>query len=254
MRPWQAKVINVRRLAPDIFSVWLREPGLARALRPGQFVNVAVGDSFEPVLRRPISVADTRAGRLRLVFRVRGTGTAWMSRARAGDVWNLLGPLGRPVQVPRTGDVLLCGGGVGIAPLLFLAKSARRGRKPVAILGARNRRELILLPEFRRSGVRVLAATDDGSMGFKGSAVDLLAREFRGRDKGFVAYACGPKPMLEDILERMPDLPVWGFVEERMGCGTGLCYCCALPAKDGGYVRFCKEGPVVDLRRVRFDA
>jgi len=190
---------------------------------------------------------------LRLVFRVRGRGTDWMSRARAGDVWDLLGPLGRPALAPVAGRVLLCGGGVGIAPLLLLARSLSRNREVVALLGARSRRELILIPEFRRLGLRVRTATDNGDVGLRGTAADLLVGEVKDRCDRAVVYACGPKAMLADIMNRVSGLPVWGFVEERMGCGTGLCYCCALPANDGGYVRFCKEGPVVDLRRVRFD-
>lgn len=254
MRARQARVVEARRLAPEVFSVWLKEPTLARLARPGQFLNVAVGDCLAPILRRPVSVADVHSGRLRLVFRIRGSGTVWMSRARAGDTWDLLGPLGKPVTVPKKGDVLLCGGGVGIAPLLLLARSLCRRRQVVALLGARNRQELILVNDFRRLGVTVLAATDDGSAGFKGTAAELLENEVELRGKDTVVYACGPKPMLQNILARMPGLPVWGFVEERMGCGTGLCYCCALPAREGGYIRFCSEGPVVDLRRVKFDA
>lgn len=253
MRPTAAKVVQVRRLAPEVFSVWLEEPKLARALRPGQFVNVAVGTGRDALLRRPISVADVRAGRLRLVFRVRGVGTGWMSRARSGDTWDVLGPLGRPAPVPGNSEVILCGGGVGIAPLLLLARSLHRSHRVTGLLGARNRRELILVSEFGRLGVKVKTATDNGGAGLRGTAADLLVQEVRGRAGEPVVYACGPGPMLQDIVRRLPGLPVWGFVEERLGCGTGLCYCCALPAKAGGYIRFCREGPVVDLRQVRFD-
>jgi len=250
MRPVKAEVVRVSRLAGDIFSVWLDQSGLARAVKPGQFVSVAVGAGPELVLRRPLSVADVVAGRLRLVFRVRGRGTDWMSRARVGDSWDVLGPLGRPAPLPKTGPVLLCGGGVGIAPLLFLARSLGRQGQVTAVLGARNRSELILVSEFRGLGVRVKAATDNGEVGLRGTAADLLASEVGKREGEFVIYACGPKPMLLDIVRRLPGVPVWGFVEERMGCGTGLGYCCALPQKGGGYIRFCQEGPVVDLRQV----
>ncbi|MBM3315912.1 dihydroorotate dehydrogenase electron transfer subunit [candidate division WOR-3 bacterium] len=254
MRPVLAPVRRVRPLRADVLSVWLRAPALARSVKAGQFLNVTAGEAGDMLLRRPISVADVEKDEVRLVFRVVGRGTAALARARPGDVWDVLGPLGRPAAFPRGREVLLIGGGVGTAPLLLLARRAASVNRVRVFAGARTRRELILVPEFEKLGVPVLVATDDGSQGFKGTVTELAEGEVgrlksagRRQSRGPVMYACGPHAMLADLARRLPGMDAWGFFEERMGCGTGICYCCALPRKAGGYIRFCKEGPVVRL-------
>lgn len=257
MKPSPAPVTSVRRLCADVFAVWLRLPTLAGSVRPGQFVNVEVPDREDLLLRRPISVADVDGDKIRLVFRVLGSGTAALARARVGDEWNLLGPLGRAVRMPRGRDVLLVGGGVGSAPLLLLAKRTRILNRVRVFIGARTAAGLLLVPEFRRLGVETRVATDDGSRGYLGTVTELAESEVeaqeslgRARSAGMVLYACGPLAMLADMARRFSKMEAWGFFEERMGCGTGICYCCALRRRSGGYVRFCKEGPVVKLADV----
>lgn len=254
-----ARVAARSQLTPDIHSLWLEEPYLARRVKPGQFVNVRCSAGPDPVLRRPISVADVRGTKLRLVYRVKGRGTAMLARFRNGDVIDLLGPLGRPAPPLANLDILVCGGGVGIAPLLFLARQLKGTNRVAAALGARSRQELILVDEFRKLGVRVGVATDDGSSGHHGPVTDLAGNSIGYREterppavrrRPSAAFACGPKPMLAALVRKLHPVPVWGFIEERMGCGTGVCYCCALPKKGGGYVRFCEEGPVVLLNEV----
>jgi len=250
VRRFTGRVTDVRRLTADIFSVWLKEPVLARAVQPGQFVNVQIGDGVEFLLRRPISVADVSGDRLRLVFRVVGRGTAGLSQVRPGAQLDLLGPLGRPVRVGTSQDVLVCGGGVGAAPLLFLSRRLVRNNRLVVVLGARSKADLILVREFRALGVKGYLATDDGSLGWQGTAAELAEQVAREMNRP-VVYACGPKALLADLIRRLPRHKLWGFVEERLGCGTGICHCCALPKQDGGYLRLCQEGPVVLLNKVR---
>jgi dihydroorotate dehydrogenase electron transfer subunit len=267
MKPILGCVVEARELCAGVFSVWLRARETARRARPGQFLNVKVSSELDPILRRPISVCDVDRDRLRLVFRVVGRGTAILSRLRSGDELDVLGPLGRPAPELRGKDVLLCGGGIGTAPLLFLARRLVRSNRLQAVLGARSKDELLLVREFRALGVPVSVATDDGSAGHRGMVTELAevgcgksdskcqqARVQSPKSKidgpPSVVFACGPRPMLADLVRRLDPIPVWGFVEERMGCGTGICYCCALPKKDGGHVRFCEEGPVVRLNKV----
>lgn len=214
-------------------------------MRPGQFLNVKVGPGFDPLLRRPISVADVEGDRLRLVFRAVGRGTEMMSRLKRGDVLDVLGPLGKPALLPRRGDVIVVGGGIGIAPLLFLCRRLAGARLHV-FLGAKTKEQLVLRREFRSLGVDLTLVTDDGSLGRRGF-VTQPAADAAKHVKQPVVYACGPQPMLADLVRRVEPAPVWGFIEERMGCGTGICYCCALPKRGGGFVRFCEEGPVVLL-------
>jgi dihydroorotate dehydrogenase electron transfer subunit len=278
-------------LCAGVFSIWLDAPVIARAIRPGQFLNVKVSSEVDPLLRRPISVADVEGRRVRLVFRKVGRGTALLSHVRAGDELDVLGPLGRPALELRGQDVLLCGGGIGAAPLLFLARRLAEANRLQVLVGARTKGELLLVKEFRSTGARVETATDDGSAGFHGFVTELAEDEVKGQRskvkgqnggrrnelgagevssqklqarvqksgnrqspivnrQSTTVFACGPRPMLADLVKRLDPIPVWGFVEERMGCGTGICYCCALPKKDGGHVRFCEEGPVVRLNEV----
>lgn len=226
--------------------MWLEHAGLARRVRPGQFLNVKAGPGLDPLLRRPISVADTEGDRLRLVFRVVGRGTEMMSRLKRGDMLDVLGPLGKPAPLPRRGAVIVVGGGIGIAPLLFFCRRLEARLRPQVFLGAVTKEQLVLRREFRSHGVQLTLATDDGSLGRRGF-VTVPAADAVRQAKQPVVYACGPQAMLADLVRRVDPVPVWGFIEERMGCGTGICYCCALPKRDGGFVRFCEEGPVVLL-------
>jgi dihydroorotate dehydrogenase electron transfer subunit len=269
MKPVRCSILKARELCAGVFSLWMEAPSIAQRVRPGQFLNVKVSAGQDPLLRRPISVCDVDGNRVRLVFRVVGRGTSLLAHVRAGDGIDVLGPLGRPAPELRNKDVLLCGGGIGAAPLLFLARRLERTNRLRIVLGARSRGELLLVREFRKLGVQVAIATDDGSAGFHGVVTELVADELRsqnpecrtqksGNRKSSIAnrqsmrvvFACGPRPMLADLVKRIDPIPVWGFVEERMGCGTGICYCCALPKKGGGHVRFCEEGPVVRLNEV----
>jgi dihydroorotate dehydrogenase electron transfer subunit len=266
VKPTRCPVGEARELCAGVFSLWLDAPEIARRVLPGQFLNVKVASGVDPLLRRPISVCFVERGRVRLVFRVVGRGTALLARVRAGDELDVLGPLGRPAPKLHHKDIVLCGGGIGAAPLLFLARRLRKANRLQVSLGARSRNELLLVKEFRALGVPVATATDDGSAGYKGTVTELVQEQVRmqtaeckGRSGGrrkaaggkrFTVFACGPRPMLADLVKRLDPIPIWGFVEERMGCGTGICYCCALPKKGGGQVRFCEEGPVVKLNEV----
>ena len=249
MTPVLAPVIDARCIAAGVFSVWLDAPAIAHRVRPGQFVNVRVSPGVDPLLRRPISVADVERGRLRLVFRVVGRGTALLARLRKGDALDILGPLGKPAPVLRDRDLFVVGGGIGAAPLLFFTRGAMKANRVAAFLGAKERAQLMLRREFQSLGVPVRLATDDGSAGAHGLVTELAEPAIRSVSKP-VVVACGPRPMLADLVHRLDPVPVWGFVEERMGCGTGICYCCALPKKGCGYVRFCEDGPVVRLNEV----
>ncbi|MFO7676693.1 MAG: dihydroorotate dehydrogenase electron transfer subunit [bacterium] len=249
MKPARLPVVRRRQLADGIVMLELDAPVLAGRVRPGQFLNVRVHDGPDPLLRRPISVADAVGGRIRLAFRVVGRGTALLARFRVGDRIDVLGPLGRPAPLTRGSDVALVGGGIGIAPLLFAARRLAPDNRVVAVLGARTRDQVILRGEFRALGVKLRFATDDGSLGTRGAVCEPAAAVVAGLERPLV-LACGPKPMLAALVRLLDPVPVWGFIEERMGCGTGICYCCALLRKGGGWVRFCAEGPVVLLNEV----
>lgn len=210
-----------------------------------------------PFLRRPFSVAQKRQGRIRIVLRVVGQGTRLLSESRKGDRWNLLGPLGKAIPACPGRVVVLVGGGIGIAPLLFLAEQIARTNRVSVLLGAGNRSELILRSEFSRLPVHLELATEDGSLGRKGMVTDLLARSLKSQSRSAarqIVFACGPRPMLRRVKELGARLETYGFWEERIGCGTGICYGCAVRStRKEAYIRFCQEGPVLNLADVTFE-
>jgi dihydroorotate dehydrogenase electron transfer subunit len=246
-----AKIYNIKRLAPEIYSMWCTSPIIAKQTKPGQFVQVQIKDSFEPFLCRPISIADAQDNKLRMIFRVRGKGTKLLIEKKVKECIYLLGPLGDPIPSIKGKNIILCAGGVGIAPLLFLAKKLAKNNKLYLFFGAKNKSELILLNEFKQLCEEIFLTTDDGSQGKKGFVTDLLFNNIRHRPFDFqYLFTAGPVEMIKKISNfKFPisNLKLYGFLEERMGCGCGICFTCGVKKKDGGYFRTCTDGPVFDL-------
>lgn len=240
------QLLSVRFLTKDIVDWRLRCPQPLPQAKPGQFVQVAVpGHS----LRRPISICEVRGDCLRLVFQIRGSGTAALAELKEGDHIGLLGPLGNGFPVEEPGSVLLIGGGIGVPPLLGTARAL--GERASVLLGFRNREAVILEEDFRQAAGLVKIATDDGSYGAPGLVTDL-ADEI---DCDAI-FACGPLPMLRSAkaLANGRGVPCFLSLEERMACGVGACLGCAVALQqDGeepGFARVCRDGPVFDARRL----
>ena len=250
----KAGIVEVKRLAPEIYSMRCASPVIAKQAKPGQFVQVQVNDSFEPFLCRPQSIADVKEDKLRIIFRVRGKGTKLLTEKRAGEFLQLLGPLGNPVKLVKNKNIVLCAGGVGIAPLLLLAKSFSKNNKLYLFFGARNKQELILLNEFKPLCENIYLATDDGSAGRKGVITDLLFEKIQYRTSNIqYLFTAGPTDMIKKIANfHLPiaNLKLFGFLEQRMGCGCGICFTCGVKRKDDGYFRVCTDGPVFDLSEI----
>lgn len=244
-----SRVEKVEQLAPKIFSVWVTEQAIAKKIRPGQFIGVKVPERNDLLLRRPFSVADVQGNRLRVVFRVVGPGTEKIARSRNGDQWDILGPLGKEAPLVENRNVVVCGGGVGAAPLFYLTRILKMRNRVTVVLGAKKTSELILTSEFRKLVGKVLVATEDGGQGVRGPVTCLLERVVVEMEKP-VVFACGPEPMLKALSPLGEKVLIWAFLEGRMGCGSGVCNGCAVEKKDGGYLRLCKEGPVVRLNEV----
>lgn len=240
--------------APGLFSLTLEAPAVASAARPGQFVHIVCGEGN--FLRRPISICDFDGQTLRVVFQVKGEGTAWLAARKAGDILDVLGPLGNGYDLERLGArPVFIGGGIGVPPMLAAMRAARaRGAEPTAILGFRNRELVILEKEFEALGA-VHIATDDGSYGIHGFVSDVLkahAAEYTA------VCCCGPKGMLRALAAIADEngLDCQVSMEERMGCGIGACLVCACALKgEGGETRYghvCKDGPVFDAKEVEW--
>lgn len=248
-----AKVIAQKQIAEQIFDLRL-ETKLAKDVHPGQFVAVyPKGEST--LLPRPISIceADKDEGTLRLVYRIAGKGTTEFSTCKAGDALNLLGVLGNgfPVDKAKGKRVFLMGGGIGIPPLLELAKAVD-GRKQI-LLGYRNK-DLFLEEDMAKYG-DVYVATEDGSVGTKGNVMDIIRAHALQAD---VIMACGPMPMLRAIKAYAAEEKIEAYIslEERMACGVGACLGCVCKTtrvdahSHVNNARICTEGPVFEAGEV----
>ncbi len=250
-----ARVLSQEEVYENTYLMWLSCPPIAKSASPGRFQMVHCSDSFDPLLPRPMSFHRFRQiggeRQFAVLYDVRGRGTAWLSARKAGDKLAVFGPLGRGYAVsPRAQNLLLIGGGLGVAALIALADQAVAAGKAVTLLqGARTAAKLYP-PGMLPGDVEALSATDDGSAGHLGYVTDLLPQHLSWADQ---LFACGPTAMFAAMAEVLRGArsrkPVQALLEERMGCGTGICYGCAVFTRRG--VRLvCKDGPRFELREV----
>ena len=239
-----APIVRQEEIADDIYSMWIEAKDIAEHARAGQFLSVYSNDGSR-LLPRPISICeiDREKGRVRLVYRVAGRGTKEFSDMHAAATLKVMGPLGNGFP-KKEKKAFLIGGGIGIPPMLELAKELDCEKQMV--LGYRD--ELFLNDEFKPYGT-VTIATEDGCAGTKGNVLDAI------RENGLTAdiiYACGPTPMLRAIKQYAAehDIECYISMEERMACGIGACLACVCQSKDKdahsnvNNKRICKEGPV----------
>jgi len=230
---------------PGVYLVWLESLQIASAARPGQFVMVHCGE--DTVLRRPISVhqVDKAKNRLALLFKVVGKGTLWLSQRRPCERIDLFGPLGNGFSIDENSNhLLLIAGGIGIAPLRFLAQEAAGKGYPVKLLQGAQTASHLYPGRFIPSEIEFITATEDGTAGKKGIITDLLSGLAGWADQ---IFACGPMPMYQTMAQ-IPELKGKPQIslEMRMGCGLGICYGCTVKTK-GGLRQVCKDGPVFCL-------
>lgn len=245
-----AAVVSQEALTEDIFSMWIEAPEVASNARPGQFISVYTKDRSK-LLPRPISLCeiDKERGRLRIVYRTAGAGTKEFSGYQAGDPVTVMGPLGNGFPLGEK-KAFLIGGGIGIPPMLELAKQLDCEKQMV--LGYRD--VLFLNQEFEAYG-SVYVATEDGSAGTKGNVLDAIRANGLNAD---VIYACGPTPMLRALKAYALEnhMECWLSLEEKMACGIGACLACVCQSKDvdeHSHVhnkRICKDGPVFPAEEV----
>ena len=265
MKQVSAKVISNEQILKELerpnarnisgsWIIWLRCPEIAQEAKPGQFVMVHCGE--ECILPRPFSVHQVNNDAITLFFAVweGGKGTGWLSQRKVGDSIDLFGSLGNGFTIyPTSHNLLLVAGGVGIAPLHFLAQQAlNQGCSVTLLLGAQTVTQLYpqhLLP----SGIKLVVATDDGTAGQKGVITDLVP-DFAGWADQI--FACGPVSMYQAMSARKQQLlkgkSAQVSLEVRMGCGRGVCYGCTVKIKRG-LKKVCEDGPVFDLDDILWD-
>ena len=220
---------------------------------PGQFVQVRVDHSPSTYLRRPISIHDVdfQRNEISLLVQQVGEGTRHLAQAKTDTYINMVLPLGNGFTVPEVGEkCLLVGGGIGIAPLFYFAKTLnQKCIKSTLLLGGKTKSDLIRLADYQQLG-ESFATTEDGSVGEKGFVSQHSVWQKQSFDKIFV---CGPKPMMKAVAKLAAEKDVWCEVslENLMACGLGACLCCVEDTEDGN-VCVCKEGPVFNTRRLKW--
>jgi dihydroorotate dehydrogenase electron transfer subunit len=256
MKQLNTNIISTTEVIPETRLFWLDAPKIADMTRPGQFVMVRCGE--DTLLRRPISVHRVDGDRLALLVTVVGKGTRWLSERKKGEKIDIFGPMGNGFTLhPDADNLLLVAGGIGIAPLVFLADRALAdGKKVTFITGACSADCLLPVSSSQHlfnagmmaASINVINATEDGSEGFKGMATDLIPHYLDGIDQ---VFACGPVEMYRTMAE-MPELEgkaVQVSLEIMMGCGIGVCYGCTIRTKKG-LKQVCKDGPVFDIEEI----
>jgi len=250
MLEYEADIIRTERLGGSIHHLTVSAEPIAADVKPGQFVQVRVGNGSDPFLRRTFSVcnADPRAGTVELLVDVIGRGTGMLCRLDGGSPINMIGPLGTPFDLSLGGNVpcMLVAGGIGAAPLVFVARTLLHtgARRFEFIMGSRTISAQSFL-DFFTADIPIWKATDDGSLGFAGTAADLLEDRLRTETPAAI-FCCGPHPMMRAVarIAAANDVPCQVSLEERMACGIGACLGCAVRMANGEMRRSCVDGPV----------
>ena len=256
----QAKLLEKIKLKEDVFHFKVQAPEIVETAKPGHFIEIRVSKNTEPFLRRPISIhnLDKEKGILEFIFQVKGEGTKILSERNIGEEIDIVGPLGSGIfKYDKYQNIAVIGGGIGVFPLYELCKEAKKDNKNVnTYLGFRSKDFVLLENDFKNVSDNLIITTDDGSYANSGFAISYLEKDI---DDGKVdsIYACGPLPMLRAVRELAikKDIPCQISLEERMGCGLGVCLGCAVktaksPKENPEYWHVCKGGPVFNAKDV----
>ena len=250
----KVKIISNKRLKRNYWHLEFESSAVANNALPGQFVNIKVSDGFEPLLRRPISIHGVDGSKVKLIYEVLGAGTQALSARKPKELLDIIGPLGNGFdykRLTRTREAknILIAGGMGVAPLVFLAEKIKL-TKPLVLIGARTKNQILCAQEFKSLGCTLKLATDDGSAGFRGRVTDLLKIVLE-QTKPLWLFSCGPHPMLKAVSQIAHENKINAqfSLEEHMACGIGACLGCVVSTK-AGYKRVCKDGPVFSNREL----
>ncbi len=270
----KSEIVQHQKKGPALFRIDLHAPEICGEARPGQFVHLKVEErGYHPLLRRPFSIydLDRQEGVLSITYKVVGLGTEILSQKRQGETLEIMGPLGRPfTQWKEDQKIIMVAGGVGYAPLNFLARELLgRNIKLEVLLGARKEEELVGEEDLKAMGIAPEIAVEEGPRGFAGRVTELLKRKLE-EESFHRLYSCGPCSMLKEVTRISREKSLKGEVslESIMACGVGACLGCAFPVNEGSsesklevsigessgpktsYQRVCVEGPTFSLEEV----
>ncbi|MCX8029445.1 MAG: dihydroorotate dehydrogenase electron transfer subunit [Brevinematales bacterium] len=240
-----SKIIDISKLG-GYFEVKLESKYISKHIQPGQFVNIKLRT---PLLRRPFTLFDKEHNSFSILVKVVGKGTEELTKMKASQTVNIIGPLGNSVfdfGIHNEEKVNLVAGGVGIANMVSLAKLLKTSKRKVRLFwGIRSKEEYF--EKYFEYVDEIFISTEDGSIGCKGFITELLERKYDGN----MIYACGPTPMLKSLSKiHVNPEKVIVSLETFMGCGIGICYGCSIPSSENGYILVCKDGPNVPLNKI----
>lgn len=247
-KTYSCELIEKRELCDGVFDYVISAPEIAESAQVGQFLHITCGGNT--LLRRPISICDFGAGVVRFAFQVKGEGTKELAKRKVGEYIDVMGPLGHGFSVTPGERAAVIGGGIGVFPLLGVARMT----DSAVFLGFRNKALVTMENDFKKASDNVTICTDDGSYGYDGFAIAAMGEYLLENDVD-VIYCCGPKPMLKAVkqIAEYRNIPCQLSMEERMGCGIGACLTCVCETKDEGmgkYKQVCTCGPVFDAKEV----
>ena len=253
----QVRITSNEQVAPYAYKMILAAPAIAKAAKPGQFVMARATDSCQPLLRRPFGVHSVKGNSIEILYEIIGEGTKILSQKKPGGLLDIIGPLGNGFIFTKGSGTfvnILVAGGMGVAPLIFLAeklmerKTQSGKRKVLVLLGAKTKSHLLCEKEFKALGCDVRVATDDGSKGHKGFITEILNNSINSKNSTNSICACGPNPMLKAVAKIARDRNITAQVslEEHMACGIGACLGCIVNTKQG-QKRVCKDGPIFNI-------
>ena len=257
-----AKLIKKAQLKQDVFKFSVYAPSIVNNSKPGHFIEIRVSEQTEPFLRRPISIynLNKEEGILEFIFQIKGKGTEILSKKEEGELIDIIGPLGYGTfKFDDYKNLAIIGGGIGVFPLYELAKCAKANNKNVkTYLGFRSKDFVLLEEEFRGVSDELILTTDDGSYSEKGFAINYLEKDLEDGKIDSI-FACGPLPMLKAVQKLALDrnIPCQVSLEEKMGCGLGVCLGCAIKTARSTkeapeYLHVCKAGPVFNAEDIEF--
>lgn len=249
-------VRKIKLLAEGFHHLSLEPEKPAGAIIPGQFMMIKCSASTDPLLRRPMSVADFTpdGSRFGFVIQEAGRGTRLLASLVPGDSVDVLGPFGSGFVMPDgDGSLWMVAGGTGVAPFIGLVNQLKETGNIILFLGARSNRFLLYTDFFQKAGVTVMTATEDGSEGYRGLVTGLLERELEKGASPEAVFTCGPAPMMKAVAAIAIDrrIPCYASLENRMACGFGACLGCVTKvAGEDRYTTVCRKGPVFDVTQV----
>ena len=256
-----AELIKKEKLLDDLYKFSVDAKEIVELANPGNFIEIRINENSDPFLRRPISIynLDKKNGVLEFIFQVKGKGTELLAKKKEGDKIDIIGPLGNGTfKFEEYKNIAVIGGGIGIFPLYELSKQAKNaGKKVYTYLGFRNKDLVTLENEFDEVSTMLTITTDDGSYKNSGFAINYLKNDLEKNNIDCI-YACGPLPMLKAVkkLAEEKEIPCQISLEEKMGCGMGVCLGCAVRTATSTddnpqYLHVCKAGPVFNSKMVQ---